>query len=45
MKKEPFDVVVEKVEKHSETMISTAFGISVAFSLLIFGIMFYEIFK
>ena len=45
MKKDPFDVVVEKVEKHSETMINTAFGISVAFSLLIFGIMFYELLK
>lgn len=45
MKKDPFDIVVEKVEKHSEAMINVAFSISVIFSCMMLGIVVYEILK
>lgn len=40
-----FDTIVEKVEEHSETMINVAFGISVAFSVMMFAIVIYELAK
>ena len=40
-----FDIIVDKVEKNSETMINAASVVSIAFAVLMLVIVSYELFK